>query len=325
MKKIIGLLVVVIALAGVAYFLFTKNNTQQSGLALNVAKEKIGKIFMADMLGKTISLNKKNNVWYINDSLLARPDLINNILNIIRDIKPKQAVPMAEKNNVITALSSNGVKVEVYDNNNNLYETFTIGLSTEKKDGNFIFKKGQPDAYIYNVLGFDGDLSSTFVTSLQEWRSHTVVSCQPDSIANIEMQYAFMQDSSFNIKATNAAYELLNYNNTNTKAITSTKAQKYFSLFKDIKCLGFENNYAYADSIIKTQRVYGRLAITEKNNKKYNIQLYYFNANQRSKSVVNVEKNVYDPEYLFGYDGHDLFIFTIDALKPIMVSPSWFY
>jgi hypothetical protein len=96
MKKIVGLIAVLIVLGGLAYLLFNKNNSQQKGLALNVAKENVGKIFMADMLGKTITLSKKNNAWYINDSLPARTDLISNLLNILRDIKPKQAVPLAE-------------------------------------------------------------------------------------------------------------------------------------------------------------------------------------------------------------------------------------
>lgn len=324
MKKIVGLIAVLIVLGGLAYLLFNKNNSQQKGLALNVAKENVGKIFMADMLGKTITLSKKNNAWYINDSLPARTDLISNLLNILRDIKPKQAVPLAEKNNVITALSTNGVKVEVYDNKNNLFETFTIGLSTEKKDGNFIFKKGQPDAYIYNVLGFDGDLSSTFVTSVQDWRSHSVVSCNADSIISIEMNYAFLPDSSFVITGINNQYQITSAINKVTMPINGKAAIKYFNNFKDIKCLGFENNYAFADSIINTQRVYGDIKIIETNNKKTNIRLYYLNANQRSKSVVNINKNVYDPEYLFGYNGHDLFIFSIDALKPIFAKPSSF-
>ena len=77
----------------------------------------VNKIFIADRSGTTITLNRVENNWIVNNKYEVRKDAITTILNTIQQIRIQRPVPKNAFETVVKNLATTGVKVEIYREN----------------------------------------------------------------------------------------------------------------------------------------------------------------------------------------------------------------
>jgi hypothetical protein len=322
MKKNIILLICFLLLATLTYYVINKDASFGSNTEIAVNEKKIAKIFLADMKGNTVTITKKNKQWYLGDQLV-RTDLLDNVFKILKGIKAEQPTPDSYLPNVVKSLSTIGTKVELYNNNNNKIETFTIGGTTPDEKGNYILKEGSNVPYIYKTLGYEGDINTIFSPLSEQWRSHIYLQLPSDSIKSISFNFQFAKDSSWEIIRTNANTFNLQNNLKITVPLNVKKVNAYLKLFNEIRCLGFENKLPSKDSIIKYEVQHGTLSIEEINGKKHTIILYYYRADKRTKGQALINNVAYDPDYFFGWDEKDFFVTSSSSLDKIMCTINW--
>ena len=90
----------------------------------------VKKVFIADRYGNTITVEKVENKWFVNEKYEARKDAIKTLLTTISKIKIKKPVSNSLFDNVVKFMATSGVKVEIYDANN-LLKSYTIGSNTK--------------------------------------------------------------------------------------------------------------------------------------------------------------------------------------------------
>lgn len=114
--------------------LFLVNSEKNQGKEYDFAvtdTSSISKIFIADMTGNSVSLDRKDNAWEINNKHKVQNKTMKVILRTIKDVSVQRPVEESAYNRVIADLATNGVKIEIYQNNEeNPKKTYTIGSNT---------------------------------------------------------------------------------------------------------------------------------------------------------------------------------------------------
>ena len=176
----------------ILFFLSENKSTISSNDTFSVADtSSITKIFIADRKGNTISLDKKDNNWIVNNKFNVRKDAINVLLSTIHQIKIQQPVSLSAFDNVIKNLSSTGVKVEIYAGTEAL-KIYTVGNETANHLGTYMLLDGSNEPFIMHIPGFNGYLSPRYgiqgqIIDEKTWRRRIVFDIEESTINNISI------------------------------------------------------------------------------------------------------------------------------------------
>ncbi len=249
----------IILLGGVALYLYLgeEKGTLKKEL-MDFAVEDtaaIDKIFLADKAGHRIILDRiKNGEWTVNKNHKARWDLVNVLLKTIKLIEVQSPVSHSARDNVVSRLSANAVKIEIYQGESDPTKVYYVGGQTQSAFGTYMLLEGSTEPYIMHISHFHGYLTTRYNTKLIEWRDKTVMNYEFKDIASIKIEYPQEEGLSFEIKNIgNWKYELRDL--TSGKIVLeydTTNLTVYLTSFKNIQFESFLSNYTMAevDSIL---------------------------------------------------------------------------
>lgn len=328
MNKTLLYFIIAIALGAAVYFI-TRGNS--SGSYKNSDKDfavkdtaNIGKIFIADMQGETITLERKENEWVVNGNIPARPESILTILRTLAQIEVTVPVSESMQQNVVKALSTENIKVEVYTLKGKKIKTYFIGKPNMNYKGNFALMDGSRHPFIINIPGFDGVISTRYSTDLYNWKSRSVFHDDVNSISRISVQYPKLPDSSFVIqKNANGVFELEN------KSGFNPEITKYFaSQFLNINCENYILDKYKIDSLKSVEPVCIFSLTTNKNITK-EIKIFYRPVTYRTKMQFTYEgKEInfdLDKFYCLMNQEQDLAIIQNFVFGKLFIGPQYFY
>ena len=229
--------------------LFLVNSEKNQGKEYDFAvtdTSSISKIFIADMTGNSVSLDRKDNAWEINNKYKVQNKTMKVILRTIKDVSVQRPVEESAYNRVIADLATNGVKIEIYQNNEeNPKKTYTIGSNTADHLGTYMLLENTEQPYIMHISGFNGVLGPRYglqghVVNSSIWRNRNIFNLKPEQIYSINLVNERGFDSSFTIKNSNGELSLFDNNgqyiNTNQEVILT-----YLRNYKNINCESYKN------------------------------------------------------------------------------------
>ena len=176
-KSLIYILLILITFC--VFFLSENKSTIISDNTFDIADTSIiTKVFIADRKGNTISLDKQDNSWTVNNKFNVRKDAINVLLSTIHQIKIQQPVSLSAFENVIKDLSTTGVKVEIYAGTEVL-KIYTVGNETSNHLGTYMLLDGSDEPFIMHIPYFNGYLTPRYgiqggIVEEKSWRKRTV-------------------------------------------------------------------------------------------------------------------------------------------------------
>ena len=326
MKKIIPYLVALLTIIAITYLVIKKDKSvgalPDSTKIVVENLNDIQKIFLVDMKGNEITLKKDGNKWLLNDSLLPRTDALQNILDAINAQTATQAVAKPAQSFVLKDLSTEGIKVEVYNPQNKKIRSFYVGGQTLDGSGTYMLNDGTNEPYIYQIPGFPYALTSRYFTNLEDWRSRSALDFADSTIKKIEVKYTLFPDSSFTILHQNNNYIFESKIKLEAKI---GKMQSYLKLFHPMYCAGYEDQNPLKDSIIKRAPSYGSIAITTNTGEETVLHLLYHEITQRTKTGKNYKGISYDPDFMYAYTNKNFMLLAVSNYQNIFCSPSSFY
>ena len=212
----------------------------------------VSKIFIADRSGKTITLDRTEKTWTVNNKYEVRKDAITTILNTIHQIRIQRPVPKESLDGVIKDLATTGVKVEIYTNKKTPIKTYTIGSPTSNHLGSYMLLNGAQTPFIVHIPSFNGFLSPRYGIQGQrlnekDWRATTVFKFKVEDIIRVCVNNPHKSEQSFTL---------------NTKPITlfnhkgdqvSFKQEKVLALlnsFRKLNCESFKEEYKLGSSAL---------------------------------------------------------------------------
>jgi hypothetical protein len=332
MKKNYIYLLVVLVLAALAYFfVFQRDSGSFRGdeTAFGVKDTaSIGKIFLADLKGNTIEVERSGDGWVMADGKPARQDLLNTVLLTFNQMEVKVPVAKSMYDKVVRDIAGNHIKVEIYNRSDKKIRSFYIGPISSTFRGNFMLVEGSETPFVVQIPGFDGFISSRFDMEPLNWKDRTVFSTRPDNIAKVSIDYPRVPDSSFVIeRSVEGEYTFTNKGQTMPQ-FNPEIGNFYLNYFKKLNCELFIDNSYKLDSL-KNHEPVCIITVTDQKGNSRKADIYYRAVNYRTKMQFTYEgKDInFDLDKYYGVinEGADLALIQNFVFGKLFVGPAYFY
>lgn len=284
----------------------------------------ISKIFIADMTGNSISLDRMDKIWQINNTYKVQNRTMKVILRTIKDISVQRPVAESTYNKVIADLATNGVKVELYQNSEKKpVKTYTIGSNTADHLGTYMLLEDSEQPYIMHIPGFNGVLGPRYglqghIVDSAIWRDKNIFNLKAEQISSLTLINERGIDSSFTIKNNDGVLTLFDKN---LHEITAKQEVLFLYLnnYKNINCESYKDENI-KEKLIAEHKLYS-LIITHQNGTD---TLKVFQMRDKSKTRTQEQNYTVERMYATLNDGYVMLIqnyvfnkllITIDQLK----------
>ena len=258
----------------------------------------VSKIFITDRSGSTITLDRAENNWLVNNKYKVRKDAITTILNTIQQIRIQRPVPKNAFETVIKNLATTGVKVEIYSDNKTPIRTYTIGNSTANHLGSYMLLADAKTPFIVHIPSFNGFLSPRYGVqgkkiSEKDWRATTVFKVNSDEINTVSVNNIQKPEQSFMLNT--QPMTLFNYEGVKV-SLDQKKILQLLNNFKLLNCESYKDEkekIAFAtplhELIVNTDtlRTYAIGELIEKpKDKKFNVKRMYATLNNGELMLI---------------------------------------
>jgi hypothetical protein len=258
MRTLLLLIVFILLGAGAWYALRKKANQNTSIVSWDMdfaVKDPavIHKIFLADRLGRQVTLRREGSKWVVNDKYPVRPTAIKNLLDVISQVVVWYIPPRGTEPMMIQSLATDGIKVELYNQENTLIKTYYVGGVTNDERGTYMMMDGAERPYVTHMPSIVGQLRVRYLMNEEDWRDRAIFSEKPESIAAIHVEYPQMKSESFKLQKTNEATYTVEpfYSTTPPSQLPQRKgaAEAYILRYELLTAEAFENANPIQDSV----------------------------------------------------------------------------
>jgi len=244
-KKQLFYLALIILMSALIWFLSTNKKSTisvENNFAISDTAS-VSKIFIADRNGTTITLNRNEKNWVINNKYGVRKDAINTILTTINQIKIQRPVSINASDNVIKNLATTGIKIEIYTNQETPKKTYTIGSSTANHLGTYMFLAGSETPFIVHIPSFNGFLSPRYgiqgnKISEKDWRTTNIFSLKAEKISRVIVNHIQQPEKSFSLTTDSL---ILRNNLGNEVSFNQEKVLQLLNAFKLLNCESYKD------------------------------------------------------------------------------------
>jgi hypothetical protein len=259
MKKNRGYFLLLIVLAVAVYFFVFKNkmttlNGKDDAFAVKDTAN-IYKIFMADMSGRNVTLQRKGAHWIINNAYPVRSDEIQVLLSTIKQVAVKYPLNQASRDVEMKEMAGTATKIEIYDKDNSLLKSYYVGGADLLRTGTYMKMPGSDKIYATYIPGFYGYLSTRYSLDTATWRDRTIFNFTIPQISSITVNYTDnRKDSSFEISVISPDSFILKPLNRKTVNVPAIKEKLFLYLlaYKQINAEAYKNDEPRKDSVLQT-------------------------------------------------------------------------
>jgi len=257
MKKRWPLLVVFLALAALAFWLWRTNtgNTLAGPLTDFAVPDTaaVNRIFIAQKNGATVDLRRTEGGWTA-DGIPAKNFQVDILLQTFKLVELRAPVPKSGQENVLRVMAGMATKVEIYQGGKKPMKIWWVGQSTQDHYGTYMVLeipgKGRSSVpYVMGMTSFTGVLNTRFTADMATWRS-TEVTKYPDLTKVTSVRVDNPTDSATSFTITYAGGNDLKLLNSRGVSVPMDSAR-----VKDVLLYVRASNYEYIeDQIDKTRR-----------------------------------------------------------------------
>jgi hypothetical protein len=263
MKKTFLLLLIFVLLGGAAY-LFTqqKEKTSKSTVLgwdrkFKVENENdIHKIFIVKRTGaEPTTLVRNGEYWTYNEKYRVRPSVMDNVLEVLTNIRMHSIPPNSAVDNIVDELGAQGIKIEVYDQNNTQLKVFYLGGVTTDGRATYAIMEGSEQPFVIEIPRMEGSLRTRFDLEKDQWRDRAVFRTKIADIQSVSVEYPKQRNKSFVLSRTDNGYNIKPFYNITTpinKPLSIGEVEAFLMGFDAVIAENFVNNVKKQDSIANT-------------------------------------------------------------------------
>ena len=249
----------------------------------------ITRVFIADMNGEQVLLNRKEGTWYVDDSVRAQPDMVRDLLGIIRNVTLQQVVAQTAQSNINKMMSVNAIKVEIYQKTPKFklfgkkffekerkVKTYYMGPSTMDNLANFAILEGYDEPFIVYIPGFRGYITPFFSFNPVDWYNKDIFSTKITRIKTLEVQDFDNPEESFFVEKSGARFfSLFDSRHNPIPDYDTVKLLDMMSGFRDLNLELYVNEIApeARDSILKFNK-FRTIVLTDVEGKETRLDMY---------------------------------------------------
>jgi hypothetical protein len=159
----------------------------------------ISKIIISDKKPSTVVLERTSSGWIVGGDIPVRKDAIEVLLETISQVTLKNFVRKSAVPQVNQRMDVYGKWVEVYQGEV-LVKSYIVGTETPDMLGTYYKMNGSELPFAVYIQGFNGYLTTRFITSESLWRDRTIYGLAPDEIKSVEMSTTANEGSFWRIR-----------------------------------------------------------------------------------------------------------------------------
>lgn len=235
----------------------------------------ITKVIIDDKDGNHLELVKQtDSLWQANNSP-ANMKVVDMLLSTLKDMRIREPIAQAARNNIVKQLAASGKSVKIYQNTytinlgfikllkkEKLTKTIFIGSETQDNMGTYMMLKGEDNPCIMYIPRLKGYLSTRFSALEDFWKSHAVFKYHKDEIAQIKVEIPNQNNESFTLSKNGEGFDftllesgqkLQSFDTLKVKALLSSCFElNYESVAKNISKLEQDTIFGKAPAFILT-------------------------------------------------------------------------
>ncbi|MEO0341647.1 MAG: DUF4340 domain-containing protein [Bacteroidota bacterium] len=262
MDKRTTILTLVFVIAGVVSYLLL-NQTKEEGTLVGADRDfaventdVIHKIFLANRTdNSTTLLERKGKEWIYNGKHRARPNAIENLLGAIAKVQMKYKPPTAAVPNMLQDLATRGIKVELYDETDELLKIYYIGGGTQDERGTYIIMEDAEQPYVAHLPSWEGNIRFRYNLKGDQWRDRSLFYHARSDIEELSVSYPKQREQSFTISRPGNSFTVNPFYDLQKEqegVVQNDLVKEYLDRFSAIGAEAFRNDFSKQDSIKNT-------------------------------------------------------------------------
>ena len=269
--------------------------------------------------GKRLTLEKKDENWFINGKHEARKSGILFILRILKEIKIKSTVSSELFESEISGKNIIPVKVKVYERRR-LLKSFLVYKTGSNAYGNIMKIKQSSKPFIVYVPGYEGDIGSGFTVNELFWQPYTVFNLLPSEIASVKLENMSDTASSFSIINNNQHYFLSGAEG-RLNGWDSSLIVRYISYFAWVPFESWAFNIGEAEKkSIEAQKPLYRFTVVTTTGRKSVLSLWGMLTGKSGTNEIDSDRLLGKTE-----EKDELFIMRYFDIDPLIKKRSYFF
>jgi hypothetical protein len=202
MQRTLLLLLIVVALGGLAYYLTVAGGeaeiADERAFAISQT-DRIHHIRIADRQGNDVSLERGGPTGWLADGRPAGENVMKNLLQAVGQITVQSVPTSRAVPNLVKNLASGGILVQLYDRNGDKLRGYYIGGGANGERGTIAIMEGSENPYIVHLPMWTGNLRHRFNLRGDEWRSKQYFAVDPARVEYLSIEYPKQRDQSFRL------------------------------------------------------------------------------------------------------------------------------
>lgn len=293
-KKTIYIILAAVLLVGCLFLILAKIGTigkrePMSDIFAVKDTNNITKIFIADMNGEYSLLTRRDDGWYVQDSVKAMTVKVNDLLSTIHNITLRQTVAKTAQSNINKMMSVNAVKVEIYQKapkfklfgipfftKERNVKTYYMGPSTMDNVANYAILEGFDEPCIVHIPGFRGFLTPFYAFNPVDWYSCDLFSTKITRIQSLLVEDFENPEESFYVEKSGPRF--FNLYNIHKELIADYDTAKLLDMLAEYRDKNYEvyvmgMSDAAKDSILRYNH-FKTITLTDVNGEKTTLDMY---------------------------------------------------
>ena len=329
------LLLLMLLLGGIAYFLKTKSEkkgkTNQYSSDRNFAIEDEKDIYEIHVQQKSLPkyvFKRNEDHWRVNDQYRVDGNVIFNILKTLTKVKVDHIPIKKELTHIKSEIERIGIRVQVFDKNENKLRDYYIGENTNKEEGTYFLMNGADQAYTMMIPGLAGSLRSRFQHQMAKVRDRHMFRDLADDIVSITMEYPTDRVKGFTLIKEGSNYKVeKQYPGTKeiNAPVNKRSAELYFKEFNKLASEAYENENENKADILK-RTPFSKLSIQLKDGELKTLDLYPMSDILDSTiNTVEVERLQSVERYFGNSNWGDFYLIQHRLIKGILRPYEYFF
>lgn len=334
MNRTLLLLLAVLLLGGFTYWATTsaagpekvsdRSPDRQFGYAN--FDEDVHRIFIADRKGHQTTLTRGGITGWLTDGQPANEHVMNSLRDAVMNLEVITLPTQKAKANMIKRLASEGILVQLFDEQDNKLRGYYIGGGTANEIGTMAIVEGSEEPYVVSLPHFTGNVRVRFGLWGDEWRDKVYFRIDPDKVESFSIDYPRQRNRSFRLTKTNGKFQVAPFYETGqpVKSVAAGRAEGILSKFEKYYVSSYENMATKAKEYAKTVLPFATLTIKQKGQAEQTLKVYPRIRGEElvddGKGNVSVQKAQITAYNGLINDDADWVLLHQNTLEPLLVS-----
>jgi hypothetical protein len=320
----ISLLVVLAVVAVYLYLQDQKSTLDASFSTFGLKKDQQVDSVLIRRGNQQVKLHREADQWYVNESLFARSQAIDQFFNLLEDIRVEAPAPRENRDELVEQIQAHAIHLQIYKKNQRIRD-YLVEASPNRKENTYMMVTGSRQPFLMSLPGYSQDLAPLFRANAEYWRDRTLFDYEGPELNLVQVTYPEKPQASFTLSYQQDRFDLKQpQTNQPGGKFSSNKAARYFSYFSNVRFHSvISDDRRLIDSLGKAQP-YCTIEITDRqgNHRK----LLTYRKSSRGKKDAFGQKTPWDLNYLYGQYGHseEILLIKYTEIDPLLKEIDYF-